>query len=474
MKQQYLKENLWQGGVHLDGDMFREIVQPSFCCVKVPEPERLWLPMKNEDGPPCRVSASVGDYVEKYAIVGIRDTGILEDFHVVRTALPGRVTAIGQEQTGYRAFAEYVEIEACEQERSDNTGWQMPFVCGKGEKDLVRMRAELMHSGIPGVNRILFEGSQVRCCDLLVLNAVVDDPSIFYDSLMIKERPGQLLYGLLIFFRLLGAERIVIAVSGREKEAVRRLLAASRRYFTEDVRRKMSVIGVPDIYPGGRDELLAVNLQMELKNRKCVMVYPDQVFGAYDMIYDQKPWVSRRLMVGGCTSANGCYDVPIGMGLGELGKLYRECQPLSAYVLIDGGLMAGKAIDPEKAVVHGEMRSVIILPRVEENEQSCIACHRCAEVCPVAIRPYMEVTEADRMRCVGCGNCSYICPSRRRLKEFILRGCNRKHAESCQDGYIYLPGNECKLLPAVMTGYSSPYIRLAKSPFTCILSPFKL
>ena len=150
------------------------------------------------------------------------------------------------------------------------------------------------------------------------------------------------------------------------------------------------------------------------------------------------------------------------------------CGPISDCITIDGGLMAGKTVNPETAVVHSGMQSVIVLPRVEENERQCTGCGRCVSVCPVGKRPYSGAAEDGHKPCIGCGSCSYICPSRRRLKEWMVRGGGRKDGEDGKEGYIDLPEDGCGLPPAVVTGYSSPYIRLAKSPFTCILSPFKL
>lgn len=470
MKQRFLKENRWCGGIFLDDDIFRNIVQPSFCRIPSGKTDKLYLPMKIKDDEACQVNVSVGEYVNKYDIIGIREGKKLQDFHVVRTDLPGYVEAIDRKQTGYRTFEEYVELKICAEgeSRKDESNE------GRGQiSDLAKTREILAGSGIPEINRILFEGGVQRKCEVIILNAVMDDPSLFYNILMMKEHPGQLLYGLLIFLRVLEAGEIFIVVGERQQDSVKYVMRAADRFFVPEMREKISFIYVPDTYPGGRDEFVLQNLAEWVTGRSRVMLHADQVLGAYDMIYDHKPWTRRRFLLGGCTDMNGCYELPIGASLKEtVYHPYEKWLRVSG-VLIDGGLMAGYAINPECAVARSDMQSVLILPRMEENEQTCLACMKCEQICPSGILPWKDQHDKDWQRCLGCGSCSYVCPSRRRLREYVQRG-GRPGNSAGRGSYIDLPEKGCQLMSSVVTGYSSPYIRQAQSPFTCILSPFKL
>lgn len=516
MEQQYIQENLWNGGVHLDEQMFREIAGPSFCCQKaslsyqsVPDPMNICLEMRDDSGAPCNVLVKEGEHVRKWDIIGVRDPGIPQDYHVIRTGISGIVTAVRRERTGYNSYTKYVDIQACDEgeyeiELADiaNDAWSgdakglqgknhaNELVCKWLAEDYIehdwrrladdRLCVLLQQSGIPGISKVLFHGAGRRRCQVVILNAIVDDPSLFYNSLMLRERPGQILYGLFIFLRLLGAEHVMITAMQYQASEVQRFLQGAERYFDAKMRQRISVVFVPDKYPGGRADLLMANLNSKLRGQTGTIVSVDQSIGAYNMLYDHKPWVSRRLLVGGCTDVGGYYEVPVGMALSDLPSLYNICRPISAYVIIDGGLMAGKALNPEHARVHSGMQSIIVLPRLEENEQLCRHCGQCAAVCPAGLHPQDGCMEAERGLCIGCGSCSYICPSRRRLTEFMVRGCQKvcdvkgqNNEGEVPKGYVYLPA-DCGLQPAAATGYSAPYIRLARQPFTCILSPFQL
>ncbi|MGN0202980.1 MAG: hypothetical protein ACI4BB_00455 [Coprococcus sp.] len=470
MEQLFLEDNLWHGGVFLDDEVFSKIIQPSFEWMPSRNPDKLYLPMKMRNDSACRVCVSVGEYVGKYGIVGIREGGSAQDYHVVRTDLPGYVVGIIREQTGFRTFEEYVELKVCDREEK---GQQEYFPCSEKADDMIKIREVLMSSGIPGINRILFDGEKQRKCDVIILNAVMDDPSLMFDYLMIKERPGQLLYGLLIFLRMIEAEKIMVVAGKRQQNVIKELINAAYKYFASELRDRISFVFVPDIYPGGRDEMVLQNLTEWIQGRTWVILHVDQVMGAYDMVYDHRPWTRRRFLIGGCMPVNGCYELPIGMVLKDAVQLLRGIWLRTSGILIDGGLMAGYAVNPVNAVVHSDMRSLLILPRIEENEQACLRCSRCADICPVGIVPWVEQCEDKLSECLGCGSCSYICPSRRRLKEYVQRG-GRPSTDVNQKNYIELPETDCQLPSVVVTGYSSPYIRRASSPFTCILSPFKL
>ena len=57
------------------------------------------------------------------------------------------------------------------------------------------------------------------------------------------------------------------------------------------------------------------------------------------------------------------------------------------------------------------------LTRVKRDEDTCIACNLCAQVCPTAI-PVDEVREVTAARCMSCLNCMDVCP---KLAEGAIR-----------------------------------------------------
>jgi electron transport complex protein RnfC len=65
---------------------------------------------------------------------------------------------------------------------------------------------------------------------------------------------------------------------------------------------------------------------------------------------------------------------------------------------------------------------------VQREEQHCISCGKCAQVCPMRLQPFLALKEKSYLSakhlasvCIGCGCCEYICPSALRLPERIRR-----------------------------------------------------
>jgi Na+-translocating ferredoxin:NAD+ oxidoreductase RnfC subunit len=178
-------------------------------------------------------------------------------------------------------------------------------------------------------------------------------------------------------------------------------------------------------------------------------------------------------MTCGFFEEKGCLEVPIGMKISELVRTEMIPNPSAHAIFIDGGLMSGKSVNPEKAVVHDTMQSLILMPKITECEQPCMHCGNCATVCPMGLRPF-NGNAAEARQCIGCGNCSYICPSRRRLKEYMVHGGQPTLDDTGKKGYIYLKQDTRRLPAAVITGHSSPFVREGWMPFTCFLPPYQL
>ena len=69
---------------------------------------------------------------------------------------------------------------------------------------------------------------------------------------------------------------------------------------------------------------------------------------------------------------------------------------------------------------------ILVLPDRQEEEQPCIRCSGCANVCPAGLVPYQieyAFLEEDydlceqlhASECIACGCCSYTCPAKREL-----------------------------------------------------------
>lgn len=88
----------------------------------------------------------------------------------------------------------------------------------------------------------------------------------------------------------------------------------------------------------------------------------------------------------------------------------------------------GKAAE---GILGGSTESVLASLPVERKPGHCIACGRCAEVCPMRLQPYRILRErkyrsvkALASVCFDCGCCDYVCPAALPLREQIAKHRN--------------------------------------------------
>ncbi len=150
----------------------------------------------------------------------------------------------------------------------------------------------------------------------------------------------------------------------------------------------------------------------------------------------------------------------------------------AAHRVIAGGVLTGKAVQPEQLGLDTECQGLTVLPEHSDREflgfmrpgfnrrsystcfmssvrgafserlttalrgerRPCISCGLCEEVCPAGIAPHQihkylyqdALEEVERARldlCVECGLCSYVCPSKIELRAQFLEAKENIRAE---------------------------------------------
>ncbi len=132
------------------------------------------------------------------------------------------------------------------------------------------------------------------------------------------------------------------------------------------------------------------------------------------------------LINGGAVETPGIYKVLSGT---TLDLVMEKAGVKNPFRIVAGNILSGDAVFAVDAPINRGIREILFLNENEvskEEEMNCIKCGRCADVCPVGLRPYelysfvtnREFDELFKNRggmCVECGRCSYVCPSKLHL-----------------------------------------------------------
>jgi len=101
-----------------------------------------------------------------------------------------------------------------------------------------------------------------------------------------------------------------------------------------------------------------------------------------------------------------------------------------------GDFLTGQQVTTDEIAVTLTVNAVNFSEYDEEEEDVCIKCGDCNDVCPVGILPQNimdaelrsvndRIVELNTDECIECGLCTYVCPSKINVLEWVRRAKRR-------------------------------------------------
>jgi electron transport complex protein RnfC len=269
----------------------------------------------------------------------------------------------------------------------------------------------------------------------LVVRCVFDDPWLASDYALCRERLKEVVEGSAIAAQTGKLNRIVFAVSYREKELGYKLLAEAASYKFPSL-----LILTGARYPQHNQRELELILRLYEKRENTyvgpvVILGPATLAAIRDAVKLHRPLLDRYVTVGGSAVKNPqVMKVRIGTRIGEV---FAECGGFvdKPKLMATGSPLLGHTvIDMDEPVIKTTYAVFAILEEqtVEKRAENCIGCGDCRVVCPMGLDPEelfkrikrLQTTEKNGApdsvdRCHGCGCCEMICPSQLPLSQVI-------------------------------------------------------
>ena len=399
--------------------------------VRIPEPQKVVLPMQQHIGAPCIPTVKVGDTVAIGQVIGDSDKFVSAPIHA---SVSGKVSAIGNVKLPNGAVVQGVTIES-DGERRLYDGIEPPKADTK-EEFLKAVRA----SGLVGLGgagfptHVKLNVPPDKNVDTLVINAAECEPYITVDYRECIDNSWDILSGIHIIKDMLGIENVIIAVENNKPKAfeVLKRIADSDNYSGDHTK----LMSLESRYPQGAEKMIV----QSATGRKvppgklpadvgCIVMNVASVAFVARYIKTGKPLVSRSLTVDGSAIAEPKnVRIPIGTSIADIIDFcggFKE----DPRKIITGGPMMGLSITGTDLPVIKNNNAILAFTEKDAKlmqEGDCIRCGRCAAACPMSLVPtlierYTKAGDTDALKkigvnvCMECGSCAYSCPAKKPL-----------------------------------------------------------
>ena len=432
-----MSKRTFPGGVHpYEGKKFTEKKQIEV----LPSPQKVFIPLQQHIGAPTTPLVEKGQEVKAGEKIGEVNGFVSTPIHA---SIAGKVTGIEDIDHPVSGRGQAIVIEKGETEQ-----WVDSIKLDEKYLDLSakEIRDRIKEAGLAGMGGATFP-THVKLSpppdkkiDVLILNGIECEPYLTADHRLMLEYPGDIVKGMRIMMKILGVKRGIIGIESNKPDAVKEMLDAIKD------EEGMEVNVFPVKYPQGAEKQLikaALNREVPSGGLPMDVGVIVQNVGTSKAVYEavalHKPLTHRVLTVTG----PGVKEpknllVPIGTKFQDVIDFCGGITEKAAKIIMGGPMMGLTQPNLNVPVIKGTS-GILILEEDSSHlpeEEPCIGCGRCVEVCPVHLLPttlqllvnnekFDEAENLHIMDCIECGSCAFICPANRYLLHGIRFGKRR-------------------------------------------------
>lgn len=411
----------FHGGVHPPENKTQSTQLP---IGKLPMPKKLVLPLRQHVGNIPKTKVTVGDQVLKGQLIAEAEGAVSAAIHAPTS---GIVSAIGEAVIPHPSGLpdHCITITPDGEDR-----WIERHPQDWRTGDVDTLISSLRLSGIVGLGGATFPTqiklrSDKTTIHTLILNAAECEPYITCDDMLMREYHTEIVNGIAVAKRLLGATNVIIGIEDNKTEAIKAMRMA---IANTGIQLKV----VPTLYPSGdARRLVYLLLGQEVPHNKRSTEVGIQVFNVatvlalYRYFEFGEPALSRVVSMTGNVEQPQNFEVMFGTPLLDLVKAAGGAKADTSHYIM-GGPMMGFNLPSEMVPITKAANCIIAAsPTLFEPAppaMPCIRCSRCADACPVNLQPqelywfaksdnFEKAHDYNLFDCIECGACSYVCPS---------------------------------------------------------------
>ena len=397
-------------------------------------PKKVILPLQQHTGAACEPLVKAGDFVRVGQKIAESKAFVSAPIHA---SISGKVMGIAK--APHPVLGEYnsVVIESdgkIEWHDSVKKRENADKLTAKEIIDIVKEAGIVGLGGAAFPTHVKLSPPPEKKIDTLILNGAECEPYLTCDNRLMMEKPDEIIKGLKLIAKALNASNVFIGIEDNKQDAAA-YLDAKLKKENENIK----VITLRTKYPEGAEKMLihavtkrkvpSRGLPMDVG---CVVSNVQTAKAVYDAVYEGKPLIERVVTITGDVNEPKNMLVKIGT---QFKELIGQCGGYKGEPkkIINGGPMMGIAqVSGDVPVIKGTS-GILVLADIERNEEErCIRCGRCVDVCPMLLMPTAIAQYSDKenyemadsyfaLDCFECGCCAYACPSKIPLVEKIKK-----------------------------------------------------
>jgi electron transport complex protein RnfC len=234
--------------------------------------------------------------------------------------------------------------------------------------------------------------------DVVLINGCECEPFLTCDHRLMLERPADMISGLRLLMKAVGASRGIVGIEANKPDAVEAVRAAAGS--------DIEVAVLPVKYPEGAEKMLiSVITGRKVPPGKlpsevgALVQNPGTAVALAEAASTGKPLYERVLTVTG-TGVSNPKNLLVAIGT-PIGTLIKAAGGLKGDVerLIMGGPMTGWAQNDQAAPIQkGTSGIVALTPDMASwlDEEECVRCGKCLDACPMNLMPSFIAQTAKR------------------------------------------------------------------------------
>jgi len=404
-----------------------------------PMPERLAVSLAQGLGAPSRPVVAAGDRVLRGQLIAEPGGFVSAALHAPTS---GQVQAIGEcpHPAGLRANAIYLVPDGADQwAPGTNVPASEDAVAASKPKEIVeKVRA----AGLVGMGGAAFpthvklSPPAGKAIDTVIVNGCECEPYLTADHRLMLERPADIVKGLRLLVRAVGAARGIIAVEANKPDAHERLLREVRGI--EGLACRMVAVKYPQ---GAEKQLIKALLDREVPSGGLPMDIGALVqnvgtaVAVTEALYFNRPLTERVVTVSG-EGLERPANLLCRIGVPYKALLAAQGVRPGARRLVSGGPMMGLAQwTADVPVLKGTSGVLVLSTPPPPDWSACINCGKCVESCPTYLMPnrlsklgefrrFEDMAAHHALDCIECGVCTWQCPAKRPIVHWIRQGKN--------------------------------------------------